>query len=561
MKFMGLNLSPDRRVGGAILFAVFAASCATQEISREAESVSSPMENLVEVQPAYRQESPQAKPGVPLELTLSQPELEPKKAPDSGPRFSLSAEDVDVKTILYALSKEIGQNITIDPVVSKKVTVHLKEVTLREMLDNVLLPLHLRYQIAKDFIQVIPAEMQTRVFHLNYLISRRQGFGSMQVSRAAETESTAAVSAYTAKDRAPASAWQGDSSLILSSEETDLWQEISSGLQQIVAGGGGESGDLSSTRKPAGESNALNTLSAARAYFSINQQAGVIVVNAYPEVLLSVAEFLEEVEGSVQRQVFIQARIIEVSLKDEYPAGIDWSLIPVSEDQEQGAAMSPGYLYGVEDERLEKILKALARQGEIVSLSSPKIAALNNQRALIKVGREDAFFVPEVSRSAASTTEIAYIPSPVTLGIVLDVVPQINVNGDIMMSVHASVSRHAGERRSPDGVTRIPVLDVREANNVVLARNGQTVVIGGLLGARKEPRTEPANVLETIPVIGGLFHQDLTRIEKSELVILLTPEVMVGAAIDDRWRIEEKRLQRFKLPRQTYKMQTPSEGK
>ena len=104
-------------------------------------------------------------------------------------------------------------------------------------------------------------------------------------------------------------------------------------------------------------------------------------------------------------------------------------------------------------------------------------------------------------------------------------------------------------------------MDVRESNTVVLARNGQTVVIGGLLGRTKEPREDSMNVLEQVPIIGEMFHEDLTTYEKSELLILLTPEIMVGDAVDDRLRIEEKRLKRFGGTRQSHKMKTSLEGK
>ena len=508
-----------------VLFLVFVASCATQDELRKAKGEQS-LENLVEVQPATPAESVKQKKQAPLlELTLPQLDLVPKKPPAIGPRFSLSAEDVDVKTILFSLSKEIDQNIMIDPAITKKVTLHLSNVTLGEILDHVLTPLHLQYAIDGEFIQVTELEMQTRVFHLNCLISRREGAGALQVSAGTPSGMS--------------------SSRIFSSEETDLWQEIALGLRQMIGVQVPQERDL----------ELLDASdSGTTAYVSINKQAGVIVVKAFPEDLLRVANYLEEVEGSVQRQVFIQARIIQVALRDEYKTGIDWTRISALKNPDQGKNPSSGnenqqtrgVLSG--DAQMDQMLATLSLQGDVSIIASPRIAALNNQRAVIKVATEDAVFVPsKASPGVARTTD--YTPKPMSLGIVLDVVPQINVNGDIIMSVFTRVRRKAGDRPSPDGQYKVPIVDVRESNNVVLARNGQTVVIGGMRETHKQPgATAP---LEGVPIIGNLFHQDRTVHEKSELVILLTPEIMVGEAIDDRWRIEEKRLQRFGLNRHT----------
>ncbi len=509
-----------------VFFLFFIASCATQEEFQKAKAEPR-LENLVEVQPAPAFEPLKPKEQVTqkeqaplLELTLPQLDLIPKKPPASGPRFSLSAEDVDVKTILFSLAREIGQNIVIDPAIAKKVTLHLSNVTLEEMLDHVLTPLHLRYETDGEFIQVTELEMQTRVFHLNYLISRREGAGKFQAS---------AVPGL-------------GSSRIISSEETDLWKEISFGLRQMI----GIQASPERVLEP--ESGFVTT-----AYVSINKQAGVIVVKAYPEELLRVAEYLEEVEGSVQRQVFIQMRIIQVALRDEYKSGIDWDQITALKNPDPGKDYGDrnretrGLLNG--EAQMDEMLAMLSLQGDVSVLASPGIAALNNQRAVIKAGTEDTIFVPPpTSPGFDQTTD--YTPQLVDLGIVLDVVPQINVNGDVIMSVFARVRRKSGDRQSPDGRYKVPIVDVRESNNMVMARNGQTVVIGGLRKTEKEPVRQATAPFKDVPLIGDWLHQDMTGYEKSELVILLTPEIMVGEAIDDRWRIEEKRLKRFGFNRQ-----------
>lgn len=271
----------------------------------------------------------------------------------------------------------------------------------------------------------------------------------------------------------------------------------------------------------------------------------------FPDVLLQVAEFIEAVEGSVQRQVFIQAKIIEVILNDDFKLGIDWSQVsPFSISKTAGAFVSnttitgaAGFVYGPSATAFSVVLDALSKQGQVSVLSSPKIATLNNQRAVIKVGTEDIFFIPEITpatTTSAATTE--FIPSTITIGIVLDVVPQINPNGEIMMSINTSITERAGERTSPDGINVVPILDVRESNNVVLAQHGQTIVIGGLMKTKKEVDDNSVPFFGSLPLIGRFFHWEQENIEKTELVIMLTPEIMAGRAIDDRFNKASERL-------------------
>ena len=302
------------------------------------------------------------------------------------------------------------------------------------------------------------------------------------------------------------------------------------------------------------------TANVGRPYFAVNRQAGVIIVRAYPDTLVQVAGFLEAVEGSAQRQVFIEAKIIEVTLNDEYKLGIDWSVVsPFTIDHPLGAlsdrvsslnkltiAGASNFTFGLARNTFNVVLDALSKQGHVSVLSSPKIATLNNQRAVIKVGTEDIFFIPEITPATTTSAAVTvYIPSTITIGIVLDVLPQISADGHIMMSINTSITEQSGSRTSPDGVNVIPILDVREASNVVLARNGQTIVIGGLMKTKKTKKENAVPFFSALPIIGNLFtHVEETE-EKTELVIMLTPEIMAGLAVDDRYRIEDANLRRM----------------
>jgi len=482
--------------------ACFLASCIIQTGYRQTPSVDEELRQA-EARPAA---PPEMEPGLqeaarlpekPGALTLTQPELELKKPRARGPRFNLSAREVAVRTILLTLARQLEKNIVVDPGIDETATIELKDVTLEEALAHLLAPHGLLHETRDGVIRVSREKMEVRLFHLNYVLSRREG-----------------------QSRLASSPGLGDGPATLSSvvsrEEANLWEEIQKGLADLVYDAG---------QAPA----AASAGGGDKPYFSIQQQAGIILVNHFPRTLLKVARFLEEVEGSVQRQVFIQAKIIEVSLNEEHRLGIDWRKVRPGAAA-PGAGSQSAAAYGVHDARPEKVIEALSRQGHVRMLSSPKIATLNNQRALIKVGTEEVYFRPEAGGEGAS-----YAAWPVTEGIVLDVVPQINPNGAIMMSINTSITERSGERLSPDG-RAVPVLDVRQSNNVVLAASGQTIVIGGLM--KKARRAGE----DSLPVLGGLFHSEDDQDEKTELVILLTPEIMVGDAVDDRYDIEKERL-------------------
>ncbi|MFQ5481549.1 MAG: secretin N-terminal domain-containing protein, partial [Nitrospinaceae bacterium] len=533
---------------------------------------------------------PQAKP-LPAPPAEAMPEPVPSPVERHGPLFSLSAQDASLKAVLLALSQEIPQNIIIDPAVNQKVTVDLKEVSLQEVLDNLLKPLELVYRQEGNFIHVMPERMETRMFRLNYIISRRQGASNLQSTSgqgvagtsgdSSSTSSTSSFSSTTGATGASGSNQGGSGRTftnLFTSEETDLWREIFFGLQRIVTGGGQAEESSATTQTGAaplsgiGGATAASTaatpgeetgspvnpdeLTAAQSgYFTINRQAGLVIIRDYPENLLQAAEFLEAVEGSAQRQVFILAKILEVNLTEEYRLGVDWSQVSplrVINDTERGVTQqfdstfttfnlarntdaplgaflqgSSGFFFGVSNTQINVLIDALSEQGTVSVLSSPKIATLNNQRAVIKVGTEDVFFIPEVvpaTTTSASVTQ--FIPSSLTIGIVLDVLPQINKNGQVMMSINTSISERAGERISPDGLNAIPILDVRESNSVVLANSGQTIVIGGLMKTKKTNNENEVPFLGKLPFLGRLFQHTEDLDEKTELVIMLTPQVM-----------------------------------
>tara|TARA_B100000686_G_scaffold353184_1_gene457785 strand:+ start:2535 stop:4352 length:1818 start_codon:yes stop_codon:yes gene_type:complete len=526
----------------------------------------------------------EAEPLKPMEMVLMQSDLIPRvRKTKSGPLFTILAQDLDVKTILFSLSREIDQNILIDPLVAGIVSVDLKDVTLREALSAILKPLKMRYAFKENFIKIEAEQMETRIFHLNYIVSSRQGTSKFQSSGASQISELGILGSLEGTGNV------SKASSLVSRENTDLWKEITVGIQSIINSSSVSdgrrtsiiSGDKSlstsnsqanllegssptaqtTITRPRQASTKQKLFSSFGGYVSINRQSGVIIVRNYPEILMKVADYLEAVEGSSQRQVFIQAKILEVILNEDYSLGIDWSAIsPITLTHESPAGIadgvplreSMGLTYGLSNASLRAVTNALTEQGQVNILSSPKIVTLNNQRAVIKVGTEDVYFIPQapVATTAKAPTTI-FQPATVTVGIVLDVVPQINANGTVMMSINASISERSGVAASPDGVNHIPILNVRESNNVMLAQNGQTIIIGGLMQKRATKEIDKLPFFSAIPVLGKLFERESKNISKAELVIMLTPKVLVGKKIDDQLRAETRNFRKLEIDSQT----------
>ena len=576
---------------GVLILSLGLTSCSALDLARLKNSPPSKSEKEQAQKPPIREvmiplaKTPPSK--LPESLTEIQPALDLKKPEPKGVRFTMSARGVDIKNVLFALSQEVDQNIVIDPNVNKQATVDLKNVTLEEALESLLTPLHLEYTIDEKLIRVRREQMQTRTFFMNYIISKREGNSVLESSSG--TSGTSAGDTTSSNEGGNSRSTSG----VESSEETDIWTELENGLKSIVtpsastqasstasdsssedsglsdadASGGDSSGLVSSLLGGAGPSSEVESASGdteessipfdqedeERSFLTVNRQAGMILVKDFPDVLLRVAEFIENIEGSIQRQVFIQAKIIEITLNDDYKLGIDWSLVSPFTLSHTGNANetlgdsaitgATNFTYGLANSSFNIVVDALSQQGQVSVLSSPKIATLNNQRAVIKVGTDDIFFTPQVTAgnvNANATT--VYEVQTVTIGIILDVVPQINPNGQIMMSINTSITEKSGERTSPDNLTVVPILDVRESNNVVLSQHGQTIVIGGLMKTKKEVDDKSVPLLGAIPYIGDLFHWSNETESKTELVIMLTPEIMAGQAVDTKFNYESNRL-------------------
>jgi len=517
--------------------------------------------------PSQKMEAPKSQP--PPEEKLKEivvPQMEEaKKVPDR--LFSLYARDSNIQDVLLAFSKESELNMVIDPEINGKVTIDLKRVTLKEAMDSILTPLGWTYHVDGKFIKISRPQMETRLFTLNYIATRRGG--KREVYASTSTGGGLQTSTLPGQQTAlsPGGSRTGYTDIV-SIDDTDLWKEIQKGLEAYIFG------TVEEKEAPSDkEQITWARMDGKGKKMVINKSTGVILVTDYPINLNKVASYLETVEGSSQRQVTIQAKIMEVILSDEHKEGINWKVIEglprstnlawgltnkagtsgfpggtsgfiISESTTGGTISTPGIFKikpyggilaigaGGTDIALSDIMQAISEQGDVKILSSPTISTLNNQKAIIRVGNQDVFFITGAVATQNTVTQIIQ-PMTIDIGIILDVTPQIAEDGTIIMNIHPSITDKTGEKTTPDGKSTFPLLSIRETDTTVKVRDGQTIIIAGLMQEKNEESYIGVPVLDSVPLLGGLFRYKTDKKRNSELVIMITPTLQVGKKVED----------------------------
>jgi MSHA type pilus biogenesis protein MshL len=276
---------------------------------------------------------------------------------------------------------------------------------------------------------------------------------------------------------------------------------------------------------------------------AINMTAGVIQVTDRPSALKRVENYLGQLTQSVSRQVDIEAKIYDVTLNDQFQFGIDWQRIVESGGGQLmfgglPTITAPSGAFSLQKESLavsftdsktSVILKALQEQGSVSVVSQPRLRTLNNQTAIMKVGRDEPFFtqVSQVVASAgAEVSQTGDILSVITVGTVLSITPQISTNGWISLDISPAITSLVDTITSPSGNSSAPVLDIKQTSTIVRVRDGQTIVIGGLIQNSSARSLRKIPLIAEVPLLGKLFQGRFDAKEKKELVIFLTPTIV-----------------------------------
>jgi len=444
-------------------------------------------------------------------------------------RFSLTTHNKNARRFFMGLVMGTDINMIVHPKVRGKITLKLKNVTVDQVMDAVQKVYGYGYKKNEMGYFVYPATLQTRIFKLNRLDLIREGESSTHVSSGqigSDNGKYDSRSNANASNESSQSQVSSSGSWVKTQTRSNFWDEIEQALKVIIS-------------------------IDPKATVVVNRQTGAIVVRAKPMQLREIENFISITQNQISRQVILEAKIIEIILDDNHQAGINWQSI-VRKGMESapiltgigalGATFRDVFTVGGSWGDFSAYLELLETQGKTNILSSPRISTLNNQKAIIKVGK-DEFFITEVSTETESSgfgnpvqnQDIKF--TPFFSGIALDVTPQINDTNEVTLHIHPSITRVKDQLKEftingERGSLPMAINTVRESDSIIKAKNGQIVVIGGLMQETKKENKRGVGLLSQIPYVGNLFRVNTGETQKSELVILLKPTVINN---DEDW--------------------------
>jgi len=450
-------------------------------------------------------------------------------------RFRIKANQVDAKAFFASLVKGTEFSAAIHPEVSGSITVNLTDVSLDEVL-SVVQDMY-GYDIAKtgNVIQVYPAGLRTVTIPVDYLQFKRVGRSLTSISTgtitntdsgSSDSSSSSSSSNSSSSSSSSSSSTAKGGTEIETTNESDFWPQLEVAVSQLIGSGNGQS-------------------------VVVTPQASVITVRAYPDEIREVRSFLGISQQRMHRQVILEAKILEVTLNDGYQQGINWSNMSFGNgdvvinrvgDAALGLpGLDPiGSLLGgqtnvtISDGSFEAVLSFMATQGDLNVLSSPRVTASNNQKAVIKVGT-DEYYVTDLSSVVGSGDNSEPSPevelTPFFSGISLDVTPQIDDQGNVLLHVHPAVievDEQVKEIGYGNTSITLPLArsSIRESDSVIRAQDGDVVVIGGLMKSNTIDQVSKVPFLGDVPALGHLFRNTTQLTQKTELVILLKPSVV-----------------------------------
>jgi MSHA type pilus biogenesis protein MshL len=457
----------------------------------------------------------------------------------------------------------------IDPDVKGSVNTRLENATLEQALATVLGPLGYAYQVEGGVVRVSGMRLQTQIFSLDYVSLNRVGTTSTIVTRRVGSQggfsSNVGISniSQLGQPGFGGGGISGGGESITSVTAADLWAEIRVALEVLVfdaaAGDTGVRVQSAQTGTPmAGQAGfggigMANTGASGRSstdgrQLIVNPLAGTILVTAPPAKLAQVEAYLAAVQSAVQRQVLIEAKIVEVELRREFRFGIDWrslsetARLGINFAGARNLALAPAntvtLTLGGGDSRIQLALQALESQGAVSVLASPMLSALHNQPAVFDATQDEVFFsitrqpiIGPTGQIVSFNTQV--VPQQISVGIVLNVLANIGADQVITMNIRPGLSDVTGSARQalPEGgEVVVPIISRRETDTMARVRAGETIIIGGLTRTRRRRDRSGVPILQDIPGVGGLFRTTENEDMKNEIVIFLTPTIIAGSS-------------------------------
>lgn len=432
--------------------------------------------------------------------------------------------DVPVTELLFSLARDANINLDIDSDITTRITLNAVNQPLMAIIDRVAEKAQLRYESTNHGIYIRKDKPFLKSYRIDYLNMERESSSKVSVSTQISSTGQGAVS-----DGGGGGGDNSSDTSVVNKSSHLFWQTLAKNVGSILG-------------SPQGEQQG-----ASHPDILLNKEGGVMAVRATYRQHKEIQHFLSEIMFASQRQVLIEATIVEVTLSERYQAGIDWSVLQqnvadgvtrtATQDVLDVTLQDPVFTITHVGKNLSATVKALDTFGDVSVMSSPKVMTLNNQTALLKVVDNLVYFTVDVNietnESGPSTTTFETEVNTVPIGFVMSVTPFINEFGYVTLNIRPTISRVIGLKRDPNPalaqvnvVNEIPEIQVREVESVLKIPDGEVAIIGGLMQDEQDNTEHGVPGLSKIPLVGGLFKYTDDKVKKSELVIFIKPIVV-----------------------------------
>ncbi|MCL2644194.1 MAG: secretin N-terminal domain-containing protein [Betaproteobacteria bacterium] len=434
------------------------------------------------------------------------------------PTYSLDVRHAPIEQVLTALARDQRIDFELHPGVKGFVSLSVFDRPLPELIESLCAQASLRCEFDGKRLTAMPDTPFLRAYRIDYVNLSRD----MNSAIATSTQISTSSSAINAKGNSSAGGGNASITQIAAKATNHFWETLENNIRALLKEHGRSTGAEEST------------------FVVSNRETGVLMVLASANQHRKVSEFIDLVQGAAQRQVMVEATIVEVTLADGYRQGIDWNRlgIPFISMNPRGAndnsSMQPSVFYL--SNRLDVRLDWLETFGTVKVLSSPKLSVLNNQTAILKVVEEIVYFLVDASVTEYGNSDREKItatttPQSVSVGLVMSITPQIGLDGAVILAVRPTISSISGFKDDPNPSlgnipNRVPQIRTREMESVLRLADGEIAVLGGLMEDKLDTDTGRIPLLGAIPLLGELFTRRENTTRRTELVIFLRPRLI-----------------------------------
>lgn len=456
--------------------------------------------------------------------------------PSPQNKISLDIKGMDIVDVLKMLASRSGLNIVIGKNVSGKVTLFLRDVDLWDAFEILILANDLAYEKTNSIINIMTQKDYELLHGERYKDKKEGKIIQLKYAKAADL-SRALSQIKTNIGRVVVD--EGSNTIVLIdapekvSEMEDFIKKTDLPVETRVF-------NLSYAGADKISAKLQDALTKGVGSIKVDERTNKIVVTDYPVKLEELAKVISAFDERNQ-QVLIDAQIIELRPSDQFQMGINWdywikkyfefqAALPINTSDTLIIGTHAASTTSIDEKgKYKAAIDILRTIGETNLLSSPRIIAVNNQEARIHIGTRDAYITSTTSQSGSGTSVTSQAVNFVDWGIQLHVTPTISRDGFVTMKLKPEVSDATRTKIISEGqVTEIPIISTSEAETTITVKDGVTIVIGGLAKEKRTKTVKKIPLLGDIPGVGYLFRSTDDKVEKDELVILLTPHIITG---------------------------------